>query len=69
STSYVNGGYRSESAGPITIEQVAIAGGAAYVGAMMVQQHPGKGRSHPTVATPSALPSPPPGGVPPSPTP
>lgn len=68
STSYVNGGYRSESAGPITIEQAAIAGGAAYVGAMMFQQHPGKAGSPPTVATPPALPSPP-GALRPSPTP
>ena len=43
STSYVNGGYRSESAGTITIEQAAIAGGAAYVGAMILQQHQAKG--------------------------
>ena len=39
STSYVNGGYRSESAGTITIEQAAITGGAAYVGTMILQQH------------------------------
>ena len=69
STSYVNGGYRSESTGPITIEQAAIAGGAAYVGAMIFQQHQGKGRLPPAVATPAALPSPSPGAVLPSPTP
>jgi len=67
STSYVNGGYRSESAGTITIEQAAIAGGAAYVGAMIFQQQHGKGGSPPALATPAALPSP--GGVGPSPTP
>jgi len=67
STSYVNGGYRSESAGTITIEQAAIAGGAAYVGAMILQQQHGKGGSPPALATPAALPSP--GGVGPSPTP
>jgi len=69
STSYVNGGYRSESAGPITIEQAAIAGGAAYVGAMIFQQHRGKGGSPPALTTPAALPSPSPGAVRPLPTP
>jgi hypothetical protein len=69
STSYVNGGYRSESAGPITVEQAALAGGAAYVGAMIFQQHQGKGGSPPAVAIPSAPPSPSSGTALPSPTP
>jgi hypothetical protein len=69
STSYVNGGYRSESAGTITIEQAAIAGGAAYVGAMILQQHQAKGGSHPAIPVPVAPPSPSPGAVGPLPTP
>jgi hypothetical protein len=69
STSYVNGGYRSESAGTITIEQAAIAGGAAYVGAMILQQHQVKGGSSPALPIPAAPPSPSPGAVGPSPTP
>ena len=69
STSYVNGGYRSESAGTITIEQAAIAGGAAYVGAMMLQQHQDKGGSPAALPIPATLPSPSPGAVGPSPTP
>jgi len=68
STSYVNGGYRSESAGTITIEQAAIAVGAAYVGAMM-QQHQAKGGSPPALPIPAAAPSPSPGALGPSPTP
>ena len=69
STSYVNGGYRSESAGTITIEQAAIAGGAAYVWAMILQQHQGKGGSHSAIPAPMAPPSPSPGAVGPLPTP
>jgi hypothetical protein len=69
STSYVNGGYRSESAGTITIEQAAIAGGAAYVWAMILQQHEGKGGSHPAIPAPVVVPSPSPGAVGPLPTP
>jgi len=69
STSYVNGGYRSESAGTITVEQAAIAGGAAYVGTMIFQQHQGKGGSPPAAAIPPGPPLPSPGGVLPSPTP
>jgi hypothetical protein len=37
SQSYVDGGYRSESAGTITIGQAAIAAGAAYAGVMIFQ--------------------------------
>ena len=69
STSYVDGGYRSESAGTITIEQVAMAGGAAYVGAMILQQHQVKGGSSPAMPAPVAPPSPSPGAVGPLPTP
>ena len=69
STSYVNGGYGSESAGTITIEQAALAGGAAYVGAMIFQQHQGKAGSPPAVALPPAPSLPSPGAVQPSPTP
>ena len=67
STSYVNGGYRSESAGTITIEQAAIGGAAAYVGAMIFQQHQGK--RGPALATPATPPLPSSGAVGPSPTP
>jgi hypothetical protein len=45
SQSYIEGGYRSESAGTITIGQAAIAAGAAYVGAMIFQQHQHEARS------------------------
>ena len=69
STSYVDGGYRSESAGTITIEQAAIAGGAAYVGAMIFQQHKAKGGSPAVMPKPVASPSPSPRAVGPSPTP
>jgi hypothetical protein len=69
STSYVNGGYRSESAGTITIEQAAIAGGAAYVGAMIFQQHQDKGGSPAVTPTPVASPSPSPRAGGPLPTP
>jgi hypothetical protein len=65
SQSYAHGGYRSESAGTITMGQAAIAAGAAYVGAMIFQQHQQKGPSSLSVP---ALPSPPPIGQP-SPTP
>jgi hypothetical protein len=63
STSYVDGGYRSESAGTITIEQATIAGGAAYVGAMIFQQHQVKGGPPPAMPTPVAPPLPSPGPV------
>jgi Protein of unknown function (DUF3352) len=69
STSYVNGGYRSESAGTITIEQAAIAGGAAYVGAMIFRQHQAKGGAPAVMPTPVARQSPSPGAVGPLPTP
>ena len=69
STSYVNGGYRSESAGTITIEQAAMAGGTAYAGAMILRQHQGKGGLSPATPTPVAPPSPAPGAVGPSATP
>jgi hypothetical protein len=58
STSYMNGGYRSESAGTITVEQAAIAGGAAYVGAMIFQQHQVKKGSPPAMPLPEASSSP-----------
>ena len=63
STSYVDGGYRSDSAGTITIEQAAIAGAAAYVWTMMLQQHQIKGGLPPVMSTPVAPPSPSPGAV------
>src|SRR5438270_6306611 len=44
SQSYVEGGYRSESAGTITIGQAAITAGAAYAG-VMIFQHQQKGPS------------------------
>jgi hypothetical protein len=55
SQSYIDGGYRSESAGPITIGQAAIAAGAAYVGAMIFQQHQDKSSTLfvPVAPTPS----------------
>ena len=53
SQSYVDGGYRSESAGTITMGQAGIAAGAAYVGGMIFQQHQQKG------ASPFAAPGPP----------
>ena len=66
SQSYVDGGYRSESAGTITIGQAAIAAGAAYAG-VMIFQHQQKGPSpflaapasptpSPTIAQPSSTP-------------
>ena len=69
STSYVNGGYRSESAGTITIEQAVIAGSAAYVGAMIFKQHQVKGGTPPAMPIPAVSPSPSPGVVAPLPTP
>jgi hypothetical protein len=68
SQSYVDGGYRSESVGTITIGQAAIAAGAAYAGAMIFQQkelHKGPG----ILALPSASPSVSPATIQPSPTP
>ncbi len=55
SQSYIDGGYRSESAGPITMGQAAIAAGAAYVGAMIFQQHQDKSSAlfAPVAPTPS----------------
>ena len=55
SQSYIDGGYRSESAGTITIGQAAIAAGATYIGAMIFQQHRDKGSTPfaPVVPTPS----------------
>jgi hypothetical protein len=69
STSYVNGGYRSESAGTITIEQAVIAGGAAYAGAMIFQEQQGKTRFHLGPPSPSLPPSPSPAAISPSATP
>ena len=66
SQSYVDGGYRSESAGTITIGQAAIAAGATYVGAMIFQHEQQKGP--PRLATP-ASPTPSPAIAQPSPTP
>jgi len=66
SQSYVDGGYRSESAGTITIGQAAIAAGATYAG-VMIFQHQQKGPS-PFVAAP-ASPTPSPTIAQPSPTP
>lgn len=68
SQSYVDGGYRSESLGTITIGQAAIAAGAAYAGAMIFQQN----QLHKTSAilgSPSTSPSPSPATTQPSPTP
>src|SRR4029434_7720469 len=45
SQSYIDGGYRSESAGTITMDQAGIAAGATYAGAMIFQQHQQKGPS------------------------
>jgi hypothetical protein len=67
SQSYTAGGYRSESAGPITMGQAGIAAGAAYVGAMILQQHQQKGLS--PFAAPSASSTPSPGMAQPLPTP
>ena len=70
STSYVSGGYRSESVGTITIEQAALAGGAAYVGAMIFKQQQFKDDSSlPNRSNPPVPPAPSPGGVSPLPTP
>jgi hypothetical protein len=69
STSYVNGGYRSESTGTITIEQAVIAGSAAYVGTMIFQQQQVKEGSPPAMRIPAVPPSPSPGAVRPLPTP
>jgi hypothetical protein len=66
SQSYMDGGYRSESAGTITVGQAAIAAGAAYAG-MMIFQHQQRGPS-PFVAAP-ASPTPSPAIAQPSPTP
>src|SRR5205814_8821970 len=51
SQSYIDGGYRSESAGPITIGQAAIAAGATYAG-VTIFQHQQKGPS-PFLAAPA----------------
>src|SRR5438105_1672075 len=66
SQSYIDGGYRSESAGTITIGQAAIAAGATYAG-VMIFQHQQKGPS-PFLAAP-ASPTPSPAIAQPSPTP
>jgi hypothetical protein len=66
SQSYVDGGYRSESAGTITIGQAAIAAGATYAGVMIFQHQ--KGPS-PFAAPASPMPSPSPAIARPSPTP
>jgi hypothetical protein len=66
SQSYVDGGYRSESAGTITIGQAAIAAGATYVGVMIFQHQ----KSPSSFAAPaSPMPSPSPTIAQPSPTP
>ena len=67
SQSYIAGGYRSESAGTITMGQAGIAAGAAYVGAMIFQQHQRKGFS--PFAAPAASSTPSPGMAQPLPTP
>jgi hypothetical protein len=67
SQSYIAGGYRSESAGTITMGQAGIAAGAAYVGAMIFQQHQQKGFS--PFAAPAASSTPSPGMAQPLPTP
>jgi len=66
SQSYIDGGYRSESAGTITMGQAGIAAGAAYVGAMIFQQHQQKS---PSPFTPPASSTPSPSAVQPLPTP
>jgi hypothetical protein len=66
SQSYVDGGYRSESAGTITIGQAAIAAGATYAGVMIFQHQ--KGPS-PFAAPASPMPSLSPAIAQPSPTP
>src|SRR5438045_2833074 len=66
SQSYMDGGFRSESAGTITIGQAAIAAGATYAG-VMIFQHQQKGPS-PFLAAP-ASPTPSPAISQPSPTP
>ena len=57
SQSYIDGGYRSESAGTITMGQAGFAAGATYVGAMIFQQHQHKGSS-PFAAPVSPAPTP-----------
>ena len=69
STSYINGGYRSESAGTITIEQAVIAGGAAYASAMIFQPQRGKRVSAFGLPAPTVASTPTPGAMNPSPTP
>jgi hypothetical protein len=66
SQSYIDGGYRSESAGTITMGQAGIAAGATYAGAMIVQQHQQKG---PSSFTAPASPTPSPSMAQPLPTP
>src|SRR5438105_8915632 len=66
SQSYIDGGYRSESVGTVTIGQAGIAAGAAYVGAMIFQQHQQKS---PSPFTPPASSTPSPSAVQPLPTP
>jgi len=66
SQSYIDGGYRSESAGTITMGQAGIAAGATYAGAMIFQQHQQKG---PSPFTAPASPTPSPSMAQPSPTP
>jgi len=66
SQSYVDGGYRSESAGTITIGQAAIAAGATYAGVIIFQHQ--KGPS-PLAAPASPMPSLSPTIAQPSPTP
>jgi hypothetical protein len=66
SQSYIDGGYRSESAGTITMGQAGIAAGAAYVGVMIFQQRQHKG---PLPSAPPASPTPSPNMAQPLPTP
>src|SRR5438874_2472151 len=66
SQSYIDGGYRSESAGTITIGQAAIAAGATYAGVIIFQHQ--KGPS-PLAAPASPMPSLSPTIAQPSPTP
>src|SRR5437588_11678812 len=65
SQSYVDGGYRSESAGTITIGQAAIAAGATYAGGMIFQHQ----KCTSPFASPPASPTPSPATAQPSPTP
>jgi hypothetical protein len=55
SQSYVDGGYRSESAGCVTIGQAAILAGAGYLSWTFVHRSTNPARNAPSVASPSPL--------------